>query len=145
MSDDPPVLMKPALGALLPANGTATDIVQALTGVVEIKIVKSRANLGRMRLYWSMLDVAAENLEERFGIVPLDAKMLHRLLKHKLKLGREVVLPSGEIWLDTDSISFSKMDESERSAWIDRCSRTLSKWLGCEIHELMSAANREAA
>jgi hypothetical protein len=55
-------------------------------------------------------------------------------------------LPSGERWLDVDSISFGKMSEPERAAWVDRVAAILSRWLSVPIEDLMNEARaREAA
>src|SRR3546814_9913415 len=49
---------------------------------------------------------------------PIDENMLHKILKDRRGLYREVILPSGEVWKDYESISFHKMPENERTEYV---------------------------
>lgn len=140
MSDKPPLLGAVARGALTAANGAASEALKACEGMgVVFKIQKAGANQRRRAFYWVMLDVAAEALSARLDD-PLDAELLHDVLKRKLKLGREIKLPGGEIIFKPQSTSNRAMAEPERARWTNRCAITLSHWLGCEVKQLMDEA-----
>lgn len=141
-SDKPPLLGKVLLGRIVPQNGPARDALRASEGLaVRFEIKKSGANQRRRGFYWVMLDIAAEALTDRFD-TPLDSELLHDTLKRKLKLGEEIVLPSGDVVFKPKSTSNRAMTEPERARWTDRCCAVLSHWLGVEISELMSEARR---
>jgi len=144
MRDEPPALFSRHLGALYPMNRTAEDALAALTAgqPVAVKFGKGGWNQKRLGFYWVMLDVAADHLSDRLD-TPLDSEQLHRLLKHKLRLGKEIVLPSGEVWLDVDSISVAAMSEPDRARWVDRVSNVLAHWLGVPVNVLMDEARAQ--
>jgi hypothetical protein len=147
MADEVPLIFRKRLGSLRPANQAAEKALAAIDGTVRVRITQVSPNVRRMGFYWIMLAVAAEALNEHPQFDgQLDAESLHRLLKHKLELGKWMQLPSGERWLDVDSISFGKMSEPERAAWVDRVAAILSRWLSVPIEDLMNEARaREAA
>src|SRR3546814_20793217 len=53
--------------------------------------------------------------------------MLHKILKDRRGLYREVILPSGEVWKDYESISFHKMPENESNESVTCALAPLSK------------------
>src|SRR3546814_19305955 len=67
---------------------------------------------------------------------PIDENMLHKILKDRRGLYREVILPSGEVWKDYESISFHKMPENERTEYVTWALATLSKWIGLPVETL---------
>jgi hypothetical protein len=137
-SDKPPLLGKVQFGRIVPMNGPARLAMKAAEGLeVRFEIKRSGANQRRRGFYWVMLDVASEALTDRAG-VPMDAELLHDVLKRKLKLGEEFVLPSGEVVFKPRSTSNRAMTEPERARWTDRCVNVLSHWLGVEVTELMN-------
>lgn len=141
-SDKPPLLGRVALGRIVPSNGSARDALRASEGLdIRFEIKRSGANQRRRAFYWVMLDVASEALTDRTG-VPMDAELLHDVLKRKLGLGEEIALPSGEIIFKPKSTSNRAMTEPERARWTDRCVAVLSHWLSVEISELMDEARR---
>lgn len=146
MKDTPPLLFARSLGSLRPVNPAAVAALDALKpgARIEVKFGRGGFNQRRLGFYWIMMSVASEALADKVD-GPLDAELLHRLLKHKLKLGREVVLPSGDIYFDVESISVASMSEPDRAAWISRVETTLSKWLGVEVSELIDEARSAAA
>lgn len=146
MADKPPLYFKKTLGALRPANTAAETALAALDngGPVRIEIKSTRGNNRRNRLYWAMLGIAAPMLSERVTGGPLTVDLLHLVLKDRAKLYREIVLPSGEVVKDFDSISFAKMTENDRADFITFALDTLSQWLGCRVEELESEAKQAA-
>src|SRR3546814_14203288 len=71
---------------------------------------------------------------------PIDENMLHKILKDRRGLYREVILPSGEVWKDYESISFHKMPENERTEYVTWALATLSKWIGIPVETLRHEA-----
>lgn len=140
MADKAPLYFQPRLGGLFPANAAAQKAMQAITGKVRVEIKQTRGNIRRMGLYWSILTLAAPMLSEQVEGDAIDENMLHKILKDRRGLYREVVLPSGEIWKDYDSISFHKMPEHERAEYVTWALGTLSKWLGVPAEALRHEA-----
>lgn len=140
MSDTPPLLFIRKLGGLYPANQPAEEALQAITGKVRVEIKQTRGNARRNALYWSILNLCAPLLSERMEGEPLTVKMLHKVLKNKAGLYREIVLPSGEVYKDFDSVSFSKMTEDERTKFFEWSWQTLSKWLEIDVMTLKQEA-----
>ena len=129
MSDAAPMLCRVQLGGLRPANDASIGVVQALGNgaLVKIEVKGATANNKRMAFYWSMLKVAADNLHEQVG--DLTADDLHGIVKQKLSMGKWIQLPSGDRVFRPSSISFTKMKEPERAAFVDRVDRLLCGWL----------------
>jgi len=138
MAETAPLMFKRHLGGLYPANPAAEKALAALdkSTPTKVEIKRTRGNQGRMALYWIVLAKAAEALSDICSGDALDDNMLHRILKDRRGLFTETILPSGEIARNYDSISFHKMTENERAAYIDWSFRTLAKWLGVSVDEL---------
>lgn len=134
MTDEVPLLFERRLGGLFPSNPAAVAALAAVDGRVRVKITRTRGNNKRIALYWVVLGIAVPMLDE---VAPgLTDRLLHNVLKDRFGLVKIVTLPSGEQVKDYDSISFAKMTEPERAAFIDFAFTTLSKWLGCSVEEL---------
>lgn len=134
MADTPPLLFTKRLGMLAPANPAATEAMKAIDGQVRVELKSMRGNARRNALYWACLGVAVPMLDEKAPGLTVD--LLHKVLKDRRGLVRVVTLPSGAQVRDYDSISFAKMTEVERAAFIDWALGTVSSWLGCDVTEL---------
>jgi hypothetical protein len=143
MADAPPLLFERRLGGLFPSNPAAEKALGAVSGRVRVKITRTQGNNKRIALYWIVLGIAAPMLDEQAP--GLTDQLLHNVLKDRAGLVKIVTLPSGEQIKDYDSISFHKMTEVERAAFIDFAFTTLSKWLGVSVDELTNEAKGEAA
>lgn len=143
MADAPPLLFDRRLGGLFPANPAAEKALSAVQGRVRVKITRTHGNNKRIALYWVVLGIAAPMLDEQAP--GLTDQLLHNVLKDRAGLVKVVTLPSGEQIKDYDSISFHKMTEPDRAAFIDFAFTTLSKWLGVSVEELTNEAKGEAA
>lgn len=143
MADEAPLLFERRLGGLFPANPAAEKALAAVQGKVRVKITRTQGNNKRIALYWITLGIAAPMLDEQAP--GLTDQLLHNVLKDRAGLVKIVTLPSGEQIKDYDSISFHKMTEVERAAYIDFAFKTLSAWLGCSVEELTQEAKGEAA
>jgi len=141
MSEKPPLIFRRVLGSLRPVGRAAEEALAALDdGAVRIRITRTAGNVRRNALYWAILGVAAPVLSERIEGDAIDVEMLHRILKDRRGLVRVITLPSGDTIKDYDSISFAKMAEPERAAFVDWALNTLSKWLGCDVTDLRREA-----
>jgi hypothetical protein len=142
MADAPPLLFGRRLGGLFPANPAAEQALSAVQGKVRVKITRTQGNNKRIALYWVVLGISAPMLDE---VAPgLTDQLLHNVLKDRAGMVKIVTLPSGEQIKDYDSISFHKMTEPERAAYIDFAFTTLSKWLGVTVEELTNEAKDAA-
>lgn len=134
MPDSPPLLFKKVLGSLRPANAAAEQALQVIDGQCRIEFKSMRGNVRRNGLYWACLSVAVPMLDEKAPGLTVD--LLHKVLKDRYGLVKIVTLPSGEQVKDYDSISFAKMTEVERAAFIDWALTTVSAWLGVNVTDL---------
>ncbi len=145
MADEAPLLFRRVFGSLRPANKASEEALAAIgDGPVRIRITKTTGNVRRNALYWSCLAIAAPMLSERIEGDALTADLLHRILKDRAGLVRVIHLPSGDIIKDYDSTSFASMPENERAAFIDWSLATLSKWLGCQVEDLLREGEQAA-
>lgn len=147
MADEAPLFFTKRLGGLFAMNPAADEALAALSNGdrVRVKITRTRGNNRRIALYWIVLGICAPMLSERCDGDAIDDRMLHRILKDRRGLYTTTTLPSGEVIKNYDSISFAKMTEPERSAFINWAFETLSKWLGVDVQTLTHEAEREAA
>jgi hypothetical protein len=135
MADQAPLYFKKVLGGLRPSNRAATEAIASLDdSEVRVRITRTRGNVRRNGLYWAVLGVACPMLDEKAPGLTVD--LLHRVLKDRYGLYKEIALPSGQVVRDYDSISFTKMTEPERAKFIDWALKTLASWLGCSPDEL---------
>ncbi len=146
MKDAPPLLFHVVLGALRPLNPPAANAVKALKpgDRIAVKFGKGGFNLKRLGYYWVLLDVASEHLSDRLPS-PIGSEQLHRVMKEKLGLYTEIPLPSGEVFKDYESISVATMSEPDRSAWVERVSNVLARWLGVPVQDLLNEAKSRDA
>ena len=139
MADAPPLFFERRLGGLFPTNPAAEQALAAVSGRVRVKITRTQGNNKRIALYWITLGIAAPMLNERAP--GLTDKLLHNVLKDRYGLVKLVVLPSGDLVKDYESISFHSMTEPERAAFITWAFDTVSHWLGCSVEELTKEAS----
>jgi hypothetical protein len=143
MADEAPLFFERRLGGLFPACPAADKALAAVNGRVRVKITRTQGNNRRIALYWIVLGIAAPMLDEQAP--GLTDQLLHNVLKDRAGLVKIVALPSGEQIKDYDSISFHKMTENERAAYIDFAFKTLSSWLGVDVETLTREAKEQAA
>ena len=136
--DKPPCLFSKRLGAFWPANDAAEDVTGtfAQDEIVELRLVKARANRKRLALYWVVMAKAATALNDKCEGDALNSELLHLALKERFGMYGETILPNGQVVKDFDSISLNSMAELERSEFVSRAFATVAKWLGCTVEEL---------
>lgn len=137
MPDSPPLLFQKRFSGLFPANPAAEQAMAAVAAGdarVRVEFKSMRGNVKRNALYWKCLSVAAPMLDEKAPGLTVD--LLHKVLKDRAGLVKVITLPSGEKIKDYESISFAKMAETDRAAFVNWALETLSTWLGCDVTEL---------
>lgn len=142
MADDsPPLLFRKVLGGLRPANRAAEEAIAEMGDqTVRVRITRTTGNVKRLRFYWACVGITVDNLSDRVEGGILTTKAMHKKLKRDLGLAKPIVSKkTGEIidW-DYDSISFDKMPELERIAFVDAALAKMSGWLGCDVADLRS-------
>src|SRR3546814_7967362 len=66
-----------------------------ITGKVRVEIKQTRGNMRRMAVYWAILSTAVPILSNMIEGDPIDENMLHKILKDRRGLYREVILQIG--------------------------------------------------
>jgi hypothetical protein len=104
----PPVLMHRRGHTLVPHAPMDLAVLEGFDAgrPLRVQITQPR-NVGRHRLYWGMLALIRENLEQ-----PVAVETLHEAIKVRLGLTMTVHLRSGPVVIP-GSIAFEKMDEAE--------------------------------
>lgn len=145
MVDRQPALFRKAFGSLRPVTPAAEELLATVPDrAVRVEIKNIRGNTKRLALYWICLKLACEQLSDAVDGI-MTPRLLHRYLKRRCGLSSPVVSrKTGEIieW-DDESISFEKMPESERAAYIDQALTMLSDWIGTDIATLRSEAQAQ--
>ncbi len=147
MPDNEPLLFRSMLGSLRPVSAAAEELANSTSGtVLRVEVKRTTGNTRRLALYWVVLRIACEQLSDAVDGV-LSTKALHRWLKREYGIAKPIVSKkTGEILdYDYDSISFAKMTENERSAFVTWVLEKLSARLGCDVTTLTREAQREAA
>lgn len=149
MADEPILLFRKVFGSLRPSNRAAEEFLASMDSDKPLRgrFTRTNGNQRRMALYWACIGITVDNLSDRVEGGLLTIKSLHRKLKRDLGLATPIISrKTGEIldW-DYDSISFYKMPENERAAFIDQALTLMSRWLGCDVTDLRREGEAEAA
>lgn len=135
MADKAPMLFRPHLGMLAPANAKAREAMPDIKGTVTVEIRGGQANQRRRGLYWSVCALVVPLLNERYNMT-LDEDDLHDITRDKLKLYDEVTLPSGDIHRKRRSTRNRAMSEPERAEFTTKALALWSTWTGVPVETL---------
>ena len=135
MADKAPMLFRPHLGMLAPANAKAREAMPDIKGTVTVEIRGGQANQRRRGLYWSVCALVVPLLNERYTMM-LDEDDLHDITRDKLKLYDEVTLPSGDIHRKRRSTRNRAMSEPERAEFTTKALALWSTWTGVPVETL---------
>mgnify|MGYP000852503075 FL=1 len=135
MTDKAPMLFRPHLGMLAPANAKAREAMPDIKGTVTVEIRGGQANQRRRGLYWSVCALVVPLLNERYTMT-LDEDDLHDITRDKLKLYDEVTLPSGDIHRKRRSTRNRAMSEPERAEFTTKALALWSTWAGVPVETL---------
>jgi hypothetical protein len=117
MSERPPILVQRRGEFLIPQAPVDGERIRDLPAGKALKVVVSqpRRSNPQLRLYWSLLGIVCENLDQ-----PLQPEDLHEWLKIKLGHVTHVRQRNGEIVGVPKSIAFDKMEHGEFTVYFDR-------------------------
>lgn len=121
MSERPPILMVRRgsfLAPLAPADSAALEKLPAGKRL-KVKVTQPRSLL-QHRLYFTMLDLVADNLDQ-----DVTGDHLHEWMKLKVGCCKPVKQRNGEIVWVPGSIAFEKMGQPEFQAFFDKAKRLL--------------------
>lgn len=138
MSDTPTIIMQRRGTFLVPEGPIDGEALAKYPAGKPLKVRLSQArSLPMMRLYWSMLQLVSENLDQ-----PVSAETLHEWLKLKLGVSNQIKLRSGEIVSVPGSIAFDKMEQPEFRAYFEAAKALLVEHIIPGLNS--SALEREA-
>lgn len=80
---------------------------------LKVQITQPRRSSPQNRLYWALLGLIAENLDQ-----DVEPETLHEWFKLRLGVTREVLLRSGEVQTVTASTAFDSMPHQEFTAYM---------------------------
>ncbi len=143
MADKAPLYFESRLGGLFPANAVAETAMQEINGRVRVEIKGGVANQRRRGLYRVVLEIAVPLLNQQYNLT-LDEDDLHDILRDKLKLYDDIILPSGEVHRKRKSTSNRAMNEADRADYTNRAFDLLSTWTGVDVSVLRKEAEQGA-
>lgn len=115
-------------GALVPASAIDAEVFDRIANGSEIEItVKQRRSSKRLRFYWCVLGAVVDatgrwnSKEDLSDALKMACGITE--LRHPLK---------GAPYLMPDSVAFSRMSESDFSAFVDRAFAMLAERIGCD-------------
>lgn len=117
MSDRPPILVQRRGDFLVPQAPVDGERIRELPAGKALKatITQPRRSSPQNRLYWSLLGIVCENLDQ-----DVQPEHLHDWLKLKLGLTTPIRQRNGEVVHVPRSIAFDKMEHGEFTAYFDR-------------------------
>tara|TARA_R110000772_G_scaffold89304_2_gene185131 strand:+ start:16316 stop:16738 length:423 start_codon:yes stop_codon:yes gene_type:complete len=139
MTDKAPLYFEARLGGLFPANKTAEQAMQAITGRVRVEIKGGVANQRRRSLYWAVASLVVPLLNEA-NRMTLNEQDLHDITRRKLGLYNLVILPSGDNYYKLRSTSNRAMAEHERAEFTTNALGLWSTWTGVDVNAMKAEA-----
>lgn len=121
MSERPPMIMARRGGFLAPWTPADSLQLEKLPTGVALKVRATQPrSLPQHRLYFVMLDLVADNLDQ-----DLTGDDLHEWVKLKVGCVKPIRLRNGDIAEVPASIAFDKMEQAEFQKFFDRAKRLL--------------------
>ena len=121
-SERPPIMVQRRGEFLIPQAPVDGERIRELPAGKALKVTVSqpRRSNPQLRLYWSLLGVVCENLDQ-----PLKPEDLHEWVKLKMGLTTPVKQRNGEVVEVPRSVAFDKMEHGEFTAYFDRVKRLI--------------------
>ena len=138
-AETPPLIFTKRLGMLAPANAAASEAVAAIEGNCVVKITRANRNQARRGAYWVITGIVTAALNDMHDLT-LTEQDLHDLIRDKLGLYDETILPSGDVFRKRRSTADKAMAEPERAAFMDKAFKVYSSWLGVPVDTLLREA-----
>jgi hypothetical protein len=126
VSERPPILVQRRGEFLVPQAPVDGDALRLLPAgkALAITVRQPRRSSQQNRLYWSLLGVVCENLDQ-----PIEPEHLHDWLKLKLGLTTPIRQRNGEIVEVPRSVAFDKMPHDEFTAYFSKVKRLIVEQL----------------
>lgn len=117
MTEKPPILVIRRGDMLTPAGPADGERIREFPSgkPLRVEVRQPRRSSQQNRLYWSLLGIVCDNLDQ-----PIKPEDLHQWLKMRLHLTTEIRLRSGEIVEVPRSVAFDKMEHAEFTAYFDQ-------------------------
>lgn len=113
------------LGSLRPVDQAGEDALRKIgVGQLVTVEVKRPRNIKFHRLYWALVTIVWEQLDERRYPTVED---LHAAIKIAAGLRTRIVLPDGTVGFIPGSIAFHKMSQSDFDSFYDRVCNLVAK------------------
>lgn len=139
MSEEFPILMRRVLDKLVPASSMDADRLREFPSgrAVRVRVTLPR-NVGRLRLYFALLRVVHQNMDNP----PPEAK-LHEAIKVRLGYSQTIRFKDGSESIVPDSVAFDKMSETDFAEFLERFKDFLTTVIipGLDKPALEAAAN----
>lgn len=116
-SERPPILVQRRGEFLVPQAPVDGERIRDLPAgkALKIKVTQPRRSTPQLRLYFSLLDVVAENLDQ-----DVSGDDLHEWMKLRLGYSTPVRTRSGRVNYVPKSVAFDKMEHDEFTAYFAR-------------------------
>ena len=122
-------VVKTSNGFLKPAYNSEYNAFSKIkqNEIIEIEYKKTR-NIKFHRLFFALMNLAYEN-QEAYTILDV---MRKDIIKHAGYYTERINAITGEITQETNSISFSNMEETEFNKLYEDCKTVICQWLGID-------------
>ena len=137
----PVILCRRVGGTLVGAADMDVELITRLdTGTDLFVQITQRRHPGRLRLYWAILKIVADNLDH-----PMQPEPLHAAVKLLLGVSVVVSLPTGD-HIVPGSIAFDSMSERDFRTFLDRFLALVGERLlpGVDVRSLESEGHVSA-
>lgn len=133
-SERPPIMVQRRGEFLLPDSPADGARIRELPAgkALKARVTQPRRSSPQLRLYFSLLDVVAENLDQ-----DVSGDDLHEWMKLKLGLVTPIRQRNGEISYVPKSVAFDKMEHAEFTTYFDRVKQLV-------VEHLIPGLNSEA-
>lgn len=123
MSERPVILMQRRGTFLVPEAPMDSEALSRYPSGARLRVtVTQPRSIQQHRLYWAMLALVVDNLDQ-----PVTAEALHEWVKLKLGHVSQIKLRSGEIVEVPASVAFDKMDQAAFRDFFDRAVTLLTE------------------
>ncbi|MGE5566201.1 MAG: hypothetical protein ACM3YN_08605 [Parcubacteria group bacterium] len=134
MTDRPPILMQRRGEFLIPQAPIDGERIRDLPAgkPLRIEVRQPRRSNPQLRLYWAILGLVCDNLDQ-----PLKPEALHEWLKMRLGVVEPIKLRSGAVDMVPGSVAFDKMEHADFTAYMQQAKDLL-------VRHIIPGLNSEA-
>jgi hypothetical protein len=135
LTDTAPLIFETRLNMLAPVNPAAREAVQSFKGRCVVKITGAARNQRRRGLFWIVTGLVANILNDMHDLTLTDQD-LYDIVRRKLRMYDEIVLPSGEVHQKLWSTSDRAMTEPDRAEFTNKAFHVYELWTGIPVEDL---------